>query len=46
MERRLIEEYRELVERLLPGLSPASQGAAVRLASLPEKIRGRKHHRD
>ena len=43
MERRLIEEYRKLVERLLPGLSPASQGAAVRLASLPEKIRGFGH---
>jgi indolepyruvate ferredoxin oxidoreductase len=43
MERRLIEEYRKLVERLLLGLSPATQGAAVRLASLPEKIRGFGH---
>jgi indolepyruvate ferredoxin oxidoreductase len=43
MERRLIDDYRVLVERLLAGLSPASRGAAVRLAALPEKIRGYGH---
>jgi indolepyruvate ferredoxin oxidoreductase len=43
MERRLIDDYRTLVERLLAGLSPASRGAAVRLAALPEKIRGYGH---
>jgi indolepyruvate ferredoxin oxidoreductase len=42
-ERRLIAEYRTLVERLLAGLSPVTQGAAVRLAALPEKIRGYGH---
>jgi indolepyruvate ferredoxin oxidoreductase len=43
MERRLIAEYRALLERLLVGLSSVTQGAAVRLAALPEKIRGYGH---
>jgi indolepyruvate ferredoxin oxidoreductase len=43
MERRLIDDYRTLVERLLAGLSPATQGVAVRLASLLEKTRGYGH---
>jgi indolepyruvate ferredoxin oxidoreductase len=43
MERRLIAEYRALIERLLAGLSPVTQGAAVRLAALPGKIRGYGH---
>ncbi|MBN8988871.1 MAG: indolepyruvate ferredoxin oxidoreductase family protein [Rhizobiales bacterium] len=43
MERRLIDEYRMLIEHLLARLSPASLGPAVRLAALPEKIRGYGH---
>jgi indolepyruvate ferredoxin oxidoreductase len=43
MERRLIGEYQTLVERLLINLAPATQGLAVRLAALPEKIRGFGH---
>ena len=42
-ERRLIDDYRTLVERLLAGLSPATLDIAVRLAGLPEKIRGFGH---
>jgi indolepyruvate ferredoxin oxidoreductase len=43
IERRLIDEYRALIEHLLAGLSPATLSAAVRLAALPEKIRGYGH---
>jgi len=43
MERRLIDEYRTLIEHLLARLSPATLGPAVRLAALPEKIRGYGH---
>jgi indolepyruvate ferredoxin oxidoreductase len=43
MERRLIDDYRGLVEHLLSGLSPATLGAAVRLAAMPENIRGYGH---
>jgi indolepyruvate ferredoxin oxidoreductase len=43
MERRLIDEYRMLIEHLLARLSPAMLGPAVRLAALPEKIRGYGH---
>jgi indolepyruvate ferredoxin oxidoreductase len=43
MERRLIDEYRMLIEHLLPRLSPATLVPAVRLAGLPEKIRGYGH---
>ncbi|WP_454616577.1 indolepyruvate ferredoxin oxidoreductase family protein [Bradyrhizobium cenepequi] len=42
-ERRLIGDYRALVERLLAGLSPATLDTALRLAALPEKIRGFGH---
>jgi indolepyruvate ferredoxin oxidoreductase len=42
-ERRLIGDYRTLVEHLLTGLSPATLDTAVRLAALPEKIRGFGH---
>jgi indolepyruvate ferredoxin oxidoreductase len=45
MERRLVDDYRMLIEHLLAGLSPATLGAAVRLAALPEKIRGYGHVR-
>jgi indolepyruvate ferredoxin oxidoreductase len=40
LERRLIEEYRELIERELGGLSPATYPRAVKLARLPDLIRG------
>ncbi|PDT73441.1 indolepyruvate ferredoxin oxidoreductase family protein [Bradyrhizobium sp. C9] len=42
-ERRLIGDYRTLVEHLLAGLSPATLDTAVRLAALPERIRGFGH---
>ncbi|MFM2042745.1 MAG: hypothetical protein RLY86_1321 [Pseudomonadota bacterium] len=43
MERRLIGEYRAMVEGLLPTLSPANHATAVALARVPEKIRGFGH---
>ncbi len=39
-ERRLIGDYEMLVDRILDGLSPAGYDVAVRLASLPEEIKG------
>jgi indolepyruvate ferredoxin oxidoreductase len=39
-ERELIEEYLGLVDHLIGGLSPATAGLAVRLASLPDAVRG------
>jgi indolepyruvate ferredoxin oxidoreductase len=43
MERQLIEDYFALVENLTARLSRESIAAAVRLASLPEEIRGYGH---
>jgi len=43
MERRLIEDYVSLVERLLPRLSPENYAAAAELAALPLKMRGFGH---
>jgi indolepyruvate ferredoxin oxidoreductase len=43
MERLLVDQYRMLIEHVLAGLSPATLGPAVRLAALPEKIRGYGH---
>jgi indolepyruvate ferredoxin oxidoreductase len=43
MERRLIHDYRSLIEHLLAGLSPSALSTAVRLAALPERIRGYGH---
>ena len=40
MERRLIVEYRQMIENLLPTLSESSYPVAVELANLPEQIRG------
>ncbi len=40
VERRLITEYREMIEKLLPKLSELNHPLAVELASLPEQIRG------
>ena len=42
-ERALIGEYRDLVQRLLPALTPDNHAIAVALARLPEKIRGYGH---
>jgi indolepyruvate ferredoxin oxidoreductase len=40
MERALIGEYEDCVERLLAGLSPQNHALAVQIASLPEEMRG------
>jgi indolepyruvate ferredoxin oxidoreductase len=40
VERELIGEYRALIEQALAGLSPATHEVAVRLAGLPDLIRG------
>jgi indolepyruvate ferredoxin oxidoreductase len=39
-ERKLVEEYVELVELALLHLSPGTRGAAVELAELPDMVRG------
>lgn len=43
MERRLIGEYRDLIESLLPRLGPANQAQIAAIAALPEMIRGYGH---
>jgi indolepyruvate ferredoxin oxidoreductase len=43
MERALIREYEESVERLLPGLSAHNHALAVQIASAPEEMRGFGH---
>jgi indolepyruvate ferredoxin oxidoreductase len=40
VERALIDEYRALVEKAVAGLSPDSYDRAVKLAALPDVIRG------
>ena len=40
VERALIGEYRALVDKALVGLSPESHARAVKLANLPDVIRG------
>lgn len=42
-ERALISEYRELVEQVLDGLTPDNHAVAVRLAALPDMVRGYEH---
>jgi indolepyruvate ferredoxin oxidoreductase len=39
-ERRLIAEYRALIDMILAELTPANHATAVALALIPEKIRG------
>ena len=39
-ERALIDEYRVLMEKAMAGLSPETYGRAVKLANLPDVIRG------
>jgi indolepyruvate ferredoxin oxidoreductase len=40
VERALVDEYRAMVERVLHGLAPESHERAVRIASLPDIVRG------
>jgi indolepyruvate ferredoxin oxidoreductase len=40
VERRLVDQYRAMVERALEGLGPESHERAVRIASLPDIVRG------
>jgi indolepyruvate ferredoxin oxidoreductase len=42
-ERRLIEDYCQLLDRILAGLEPSNHAGAVALARLPETIRGYGH---
>lgn len=42
-ERRLIRAYMARIEELLAGLTPSNHALAVRIAALPEKIRGFGH---
>jgi len=43
VERALVDEYRALIDRALTGLDGASHARAVKLASLPDLIRGYEH---
>ena len=40
LERGLLEEYVQLLEQLCPMLVPARHAAALRLARLPDSVRG------
>jgi indolepyruvate ferredoxin oxidoreductase len=40
VERELVDEYRGMVERALEGLGPKTHERAVRIASLPDVVRG------
>ncbi len=42
-ERQLIDDYRALVQRIAPRITPANLGVALALAELPEAIRGFGH---
>ena len=46
LDRRLLAEYEAEIERLLAGLDATNYDLAVKLASLPEKIRGYGHVRE
>ncbi|HYF60152.1 MAG TPA: indolepyruvate ferredoxin oxidoreductase family protein [Burkholderiaceae bacterium] len=43
LERALVDEYRAIVESLLPGLEAARLPLALRIAAVPERIRGFGH---
>ena len=45
-ERALIGQYESLVDELLAGLTPANHALAVKLASMPDDIRGYGHVKD
>ncbi len=40
LERSLLEEYRGVVDRLVRGLTPERHAEAVRIATLPDRVRG------
>jgi indolepyruvate ferredoxin oxidoreductase len=42
-ERALISEYTDLIDELLSGLTPENMSLALKLAALPEQIRGFGH---
>jgi indolepyruvate ferredoxin oxidoreductase len=46
LARSLLAQYEEDLERLLASLGPANHAAAVKLAALPERIRGYGHVRE
>ncbi len=46
LERALIGQYESLVDELLGGLTPANHALAVKLASIPDDIRGYGHVKD
>jgi indolepyruvate ferredoxin oxidoreductase len=46
LERTLIGHYESLVDELLTGLAPANHALAVKLAAIPEDIRGYGHVKD
>jgi indolepyruvate ferredoxin oxidoreductase len=46
IERALIGEYEALVDELLAGLTAANHGLAIKLASVPDDIRGYGHVKD
>jgi indolepyruvate ferredoxin oxidoreductase len=46
MERQLIRDYEAGLERLLAGLSPERLATAVKIASVPQAIRGFGHVKD
>ena len=46
IERALVGEYEALVGELLRGLAPANHALAIKLASVPEEIRGYGHVKD
>ena len=45
-ERRLIADYEKLVDELLAGLTPQNHALAIKLASIPDEIRGYGHIKD
>ena len=42
-ERKLVSEYEKVIEELLSGLNAENHGLALRIASIPEDIRGFGH---
>ncbi|TAJ84704.1 indolepyruvate ferredoxin oxidoreductase family protein [Reyranella sp.] len=45
-ERRLIADYEKLIDELLAGLTPQNHALAIRLAAIPDDIRGYGHIKD
>src|SRR5262249_23072952 len=40
LERKLVDEYRQMIEAVMAKLGPANHDAAVAIAELPDEIRG------